>query len=54
MQFGSETRIRACLQACRKEQIESAGFSRCAVTGKPQRLKPFRIVAFNGIAEAMP
>jgi hypothetical protein len=23
-------------------------------TGKPQRLKPFRIIVFDGIAEAMP
>jgi hypothetical protein len=42
------------LQACRQEQLEGAGFSRCAVTSKVQRLKPFKVVAFGGIAEAMP
>jgi hypothetical protein len=30
------------------------GFSRCAVTDELRRLKPFGIVAFDGIAEAMP
>jgi len=38
-------------QACRHWQVECAGFSRCAGTGKPRRLKPFRTVAFGGIAE---
>ena len=41
------------LQACRQEQLECAGFSRCAVTSKVQGLKPFKVVAFGGIAEAM-
>jgi hypothetical protein len=54
VQYEGKTRIRACLQACRQEQIEYAGFSRCAVTGKPWRRKPFIIVPFGGIAEAMP
>jgi hypothetical protein len=36
------------------KQVECAGFSRCAVTSKPRLLKPLRIVAFGGIAEAMP
>jgi len=40
------------VQACRQEQIECVGFSR-GMTGKPRRLKPFSIVAFGGIAEAM-
>jgi hypothetical protein len=40
-----ETRIRACLQTCRQEQWSAAGFSRCAATGKPRRLKPFTLVA---------
>ena len=37
-----------------RAQVECAGFSRRAVTGGPGRLKPFRIVAFGGIAKAMP
>jgi len=32
------------------KRVECAGFSRCAATGKPRRLKPFRLVAFGGIA----
>ena len=54
VQFEAETRIRAWLQACRQAQVEAQAFSRCAVTGKPRRRKPFRIVALAGIAEAMP
>jgi hypothetical protein len=33
--------------------VECEGFSRCAATGEPRRLEPFRLVALGGIAEAL-
>ena len=38
----STIRIRACLQACRQEQQECTGFSRCAVTDKLRSFNKLR------------